>query len=66
MGYGQALLPLKEIFLCQCPKYLHKYKTNKIPAQLGIGINSTESLADILKEKGLAKDYDGEGARPEW
>ena len=25
-----------------------------------------ESLADILKKKGLAKDYDGEGARPEW
>ena len=25
-----------------------------------------ESLADTLKEKGLAKDYDGEGARPEW
>jgi endonuclease YncB( thermonuclease family) len=25
-----------------------------------------ESLADMLKEKGLAKDYDGEGARPEW
>ena len=24
-----------------------------------------ESLADMLKE-GLAKDYDGEGARPEW
>ena len=25
-----------------------------------------ESLAEILKAKGLAKDYDGEGARPEW
>ena len=25
-----------------------------------------ESLADMLKEKGLAKDYDGEGSRPEW
>ena len=25
-----------------------------------------ESLADMLKSKGLAKDYDGEGARPEW
>jgi len=25
-----------------------------------------ESLADMLKTKGLAKDYDGEGARPEW
>ena len=25
-----------------------------------------ESLADTLKAKGLAKDYDGEGARPEW
>lgn len=25
-----------------------------------------ESLADLLKAKGLAKDYDGEGARPEW
>ena len=25
-----------------------------------------KSLADILKAKGLAKDYDGEGARPEW
>jgi endonuclease YncB( thermonuclease family) len=25
-----------------------------------------ESLADMLKGKGLAKDYDGEGARPEW
>ena len=25
-----------------------------------------ESLADMLKKKGLAKDYDGEGARPEW
>jgi endonuclease YncB( thermonuclease family) len=25
-----------------------------------------ESLADILKAKGLAKDYDGEGTRPEW
>ena len=25
-----------------------------------------ESLADMLKAKGLAKDYDGEGARPEW
>ena len=24
------------------------------------------SLADMLKKKGLAKDYDGEGARPEW
>ena len=24
------------------------------------------SLADLLKKKGLAKDYDGEGARPEW
>jgi micrococcal nuclease len=25
-----------------------------------------ESLADMLKAEGLAKDYDGEGARPEW
>ena len=25
-----------------------------------------ESLADMLKANGLAKDYDGEGARPEW
>jgi len=25
-----------------------------------------ESLADMLKKKGLAKDYDGEGARPKW
>lgn len=25
-----------------------------------------ESLAEMLKAKGLAKDYDGEGARPEW
>ena len=25
-----------------------------------------ESLADTLKAKGLAKDYDGEGPRPEW
>jgi endonuclease YncB( thermonuclease family) len=25
-----------------------------------------ESLADMLKAKGLAKDYDGEGARPQW
>ena len=25
-----------------------------------------ESLADKLKAKGLAKEYDGEGARPEW
>ena len=25
-----------------------------------------ESLADMLKKEGLAKDYDGEGARPEW
>jgi endonuclease YncB( thermonuclease family) len=25
-----------------------------------------ESLADKLKAEGLAKDYDGEGARPEW
>jgi endonuclease YncB( thermonuclease family) len=25
-----------------------------------------ELLADMLKAKGLAKDYDGEGARPEW
>ena len=25
-----------------------------------------KSLADILKKKGLAKDYDGEGTRPEW
>jgi endonuclease YncB( thermonuclease family) len=25
-----------------------------------------ESLADMLKAMGLAKDYDGEGARPEW
>jgi endonuclease YncB( thermonuclease family) len=25
-----------------------------------------ESLADMLKAKGLSKDYDGEGARPEW
>ncbi len=25
-----------------------------------------ESLAEMLKKKGLAKDYDGEGARPEW
>jgi endonuclease YncB( thermonuclease family) len=25
-----------------------------------------ESLADMLKKKGLAKDYDGEGTRPEW
>ena len=25
-----------------------------------------ESLADMLKVKGLAKDYDGAGARPEW
>ena len=25
-----------------------------------------ESLADMLKAKGLAKDYDGEGARPVW
>ena len=25
-----------------------------------------ESLADMLKAKDLAKDYDGEGARPEW
>jgi len=24
------------------------------------------SLAEMLKKKGLAKDYDGEGARPEW
>ena len=25
-----------------------------------------KALADMLKEKGLAKDYDGEGERPEW
>ena len=25
-----------------------------------------ESLADTLKAEGLAKDYDGEGARPKW
>ena len=25
-----------------------------------------ESLADKLKRAGLAKDYDGEGAKPEW
>ena len=25
-----------------------------------------ESLAEMLKAKSLAKDYDGEGARPEW
>ena len=25
-----------------------------------------ESLAEMLKSKGLAKEYDGEGARPEW
>jgi micrococcal nuclease len=25
-----------------------------------------ESLAEMLKAKGLAKDYDGEGARPKW
>ena len=25
-----------------------------------------ETLADMLKAKGLAKDYDGAGARPEW
>ena len=25
-----------------------------------------ESLAEMLKARGLAKDYDGEGARPEW
>ena len=25
-----------------------------------------ESLADMLKAKGLAKDYDGEGPRPQW
>ena len=25
-----------------------------------------ESLADTLTAEGLAKDYDGEGARPEW
>lgn len=25
-----------------------------------------ESLADMLKEKDLAKDYDGDGPRPEW
>ena len=25
-----------------------------------------ESLADILKAKGLAKDYDGDGPRPVW
>ena len=25
-----------------------------------------ESLADMLKKAGLAKDYDREGARPEW
>jgi micrococcal nuclease len=25
-----------------------------------------ESLAEMLKSKGLAKDYDGEVARPEW
>mgnify|MGYP001601581582 CR=1 FL=1 len=25
-----------------------------------------ESLADMLKASGLAKDYDGEGARPQW
>ena len=25
-----------------------------------------ESLADMLKAKGLAKDYNGEGARPVW
>lgn len=25
-----------------------------------------ESLANMLKAKGLAKDYDGEGARPKW
>jgi micrococcal nuclease len=25
-----------------------------------------ESLADMLKAEGLAKDYDGEGARQEW
>ena len=23
-------------------------------------------LAELLKEEGLAKDYDGEGKRPEW
>jgi endonuclease YncB( thermonuclease family) len=25
-----------------------------------------ESLADMLRASGLAKDYDGEGARPKW
>ena len=25
-----------------------------------------ESLGEKLKSDGLAKDYDGEGARPEW
>ena len=25
-----------------------------------------ESLANMLKAKGLAKDYDGQGRRPEW
>ena len=30
------------------------------------GMDRGESLADMLKAKGLAKDYDGVGARPEW
>ena len=34
-------------------------------AQRGVRIDE-EFLADTLKAEGLAKDYNGEGARPEW
>ena len=34
-------------------------------AQRGAWVDG-ESLAEMLKKKGLAKDYDGETARPEW
>ena len=42
-----------------------KFTSNKVGIISEVWIDG-ESLADMLKAKGLAKDYDGEGARPEW
>ena len=41
----------------------HRGKYFRIVSEVWI---DGQSLADMLKAKGLAKDYDGEGARPEW
>ena len=44
-------------------KNLERGKYFRVVAEVWI---DGESLGETLKEEGLAKDYDGEGARPEW